>query len=250
MKYSLKDEITLVTGASRGIGRSIATAIGEQGALVVGTATSEEGAEHITAELKAASIAGIGLMLDVTQPDAILRNVKRIEKEYGSISILVNNAGITQDSLLLRMKEEDWDTIIETNLKSVFRLTKACLRGMTRRRRGRVINITSVIGATGNSGQSNYAASKAGVVGFTKSLALEVASRGITVNAIAPGYIETDMTATLDQARKDQLESAIPIRRLGRASDIATAAVFLASSEAGYITGQVLHVNGGMFMSS
>ena len=246
----LQSQIALVTGASRGIGRSIALSMGRQGASVVGTSTSELGARGVTAALSDAGIEGRGVVLDVTHGESILNVVRQTEEDFGPISILVNNAGITRDNLLLRMKDEEWDDILETNLSSVFRVTKACLRGMVRARRGRVINVTSIVGATGNPGQTNYAAAKAGLVGFTKSLASEVASRGITVNGIAPGFIETDMTSSLEQSRRDALVTAIPLGRLGAGEDVAAAAVFLASPEASYITGQVIHVNGGLYMSS
>jgi 3-oxoacyl-[acyl-carrier protein] reductase len=224
--------------------------MGQQGASIVGTSTSELGARGVTAALSEAGIKGKGAVLDVTHGESVLKVVRQIEEDLGPISILVNNAGITRDNLLLRMKEEEWDEILETNLSSVFRVTKACLRGMIRARRGRVINVTSIVGATGNSGQTNYAATKAGLVGFTKSLASEVASRGITVNGIAPGFIETDMTSSLEQNRRDALVTAIPLGRLGIGDDVAAAAVFLASREASYITGQVVHINGGLYMSS
>ena len=246
----LQGQIALVTGASRGIGQSIALSMGRQGASIVGTSTSELGARGVTAALSDAGIEGRGTVLDVTHGQSVLNVVKQIEENFGPISILVNNAGITRDNLLLRMKDEEWDDILETNLSSVFRVTKACLRGMVRARRGRVINVTSIVGATGNPGQTNYAAAKAGLVGFTKSLASEVASRGITVNGIAPGFIETDMTSSLEQSRRDALVTAIPLGRLGVGEDVAAAAVFLASREASYITGQVIHVNGGLYMSS
>ena len=246
----LQGQIALVTGASRGIGRSIALSMGGQGASIVGTSTSELGARGVTAALSDAGVEGKGEVLDVTHGESVLNVVKQIEENFGPISILVNNAGITRDNLLLRMKDEEWDDILETNLSSVFRVTKACLRGMVRARRGRVINVTSIVGATGNPGQTNYAAAKAGLVGFTKSLASEVASRGITVNGIAPGFIETDMTSSLEQSRRDALVTAIPVGRLGVGEDVAAAAVFLASPEASYITGQVIHVNGGLYMSS
>ena len=246
----LQGQIALVTGASRGIGRSIALSMGRQGASIVGTSTSELGARGVTAALSDAGIEGRGVVLDVTHGESVLNVVNQIEENFGPISILVNNAGITRDNLLLRMKDEEWDDILETNLSSVFRVTKACLRGMVRARRGRVITVTSIVGATGNPGQTNYAAAKAGLVGFTKSLASEVASRGITVNGIAPGFIETDMTSSLEQSRRDALVTAIPLGRLGVGEDVAAAAVFLASREASYITGQVIHVNGGLYMSS
>ena len=246
----LQGQIALVTGASRGIGRSIALSMGRQGASIVGTSTSELGARGVTAALIDAGIEGRGVVLDVTHGESVLNVVNQIEENFGPISILVNNAGITRDNLLLRMKDEEWDDILDTNLSSVFRVTKACLRGMVRARRGRVITVTSIVGATGNPGQTNYAAAKAGLVGFTKSLASEVASRGITVNGIAPGFIETDMTSSLEQSRRDALVTAIPLGRLGVGKDVAAAAVFLASREASYITGQVIHVNGGLYMSS
>jgi 3-oxoacyl-[acyl-carrier protein] reductase len=248
--FELQGQIALVTGASRGIGHSIALGIGQQGASVVGTATSELGAEGVTASLIDAGIEGRGAVLDVTHKESVFNVVRQIEKDFGPISILVNNAGITRDSLLLRMKDEEWDDLLDTNLSSVFRVTKACLRGMIRARKGRIINVTSIVGATGNPGQTNYAAAKAGLVGFTKSLASEVASRGITVNGIAPGFVDTDMTSSLEPSRRDALISSIPLGRLGIGDDVAAAAVFLASREASYITGQVIHVNGGLYMSS
>ena len=248
--FTLQGEIALVTGASRGIGRSIALSMGQQGASIVGTSTSDLGAQGVTAALGDAGIEGEGAVLDVTHGESVVSVVRQIEENFGPISILVNNAGITRDNLLLRMKNEEWDDIIDTNLSSVFRVTKACLRGMTRARRGRIIHVTSIVGATGNPGQTNYAAAKAGLVGFTKSLASEVASRGITVNAIAPGFIDTDMTASLEQSRRDALATGIPLGRLGVGEDVAAAAVFLASPESSYITGQVIHVNGGLYMSS
>ena len=248
--FSLQGEIALITGASRGIGRSIALTMGQQGASVVGTSTSALGAQGVTSALGNAGIEGRGAVLDVTHGESVVNVVRQVEESFGSISILVNNAGITRDNLLLRMKDEEWDDIIETNLSSVFRITKACLRGMIRARRGRIINVSSIVGATGNPGQTNYAAAKAGLVGHTKPLASEVASRGITVNAISPGFIETDMTASLEQNQRDALATAIPMGRLGIGEDVAAAAAFLASSEASYITGQVIHVNGGLHMSS
>jgi 3-oxoacyl-[acyl-carrier protein] reductase len=224
--------------------------MGQRGASIIGTSTSEQGARGVTAALSDAGIEGRGVVLDVTHGESVFNVVRQIEENFGPISILVNNAGITRDNLLLRMKDEEWDDTLETNLSSVFRVTKACLRGMIRARKGRVINLTSIVGATGNPGQTNYAAAKAGLVGFTKSLASEVASRGITVNGIAPGFIETDMTSSLEQSRRDSLVTAIPLGRLGIGEDVAAAAVFLASREASYITGQVIHVNGGLYMSS
>jgi len=243
---TLSGETALVTGATRGIGRAIAAALSGAGASVVGTATTEAGAETITNALGG---AGAGVMMNVNDPDSVAQAVDFAGKKFGAVTVLVNNAGVTRDNLLLRMKDEEWEAIMDTNLKSVYRLSRACLRGMTRARRGRIINITSVVGFTGNPGQSNYAAAKAGIVGFTRALALEVASRNITVNAVAPGFIETDMTATLDAAQRERLRAAIPLGRLGAARDVAAAVAFLAGPAAGYITGATLHVNGGMFMA-
>ena len=245
---SLDNEIALVTGASRGIGKAIAVALGRQGAVVVGTATSENGAEAITNYLKEESIKGMGLMLNVTSQESIDGVINTVTKEFGTPSILVNNAGITRDNLLMRMKDDEWNDIIDTNLSSVFRTSKACLRGMMKARKGRVINIASVVGETGNAGQTNYAAAKAGLIGFTKSMAREVASRGITVNAIAPGFIDTDMTKDLPDEQKQALLGQIPLNRLGKPEEIAAAVAFLASHEAGYITGFTLDINGGMRM--
>ena len=245
----LENEIALVTGASRGIGRAIAEALGAQGATVVGTATTEAGAEAIDERLKAAGHKGRGLVLDVTDQTSIDGAMKSISVEFGAPTILVNNAGITRDNLLLRMKEEEWASIIDTNLTSVFRLSKACLRGMMKAQRGRIINIASVVGCTGNPGQTNYTAAKAGIIGFTKSLAREVGSRGITVNAVAPGFIETDMTTALAQEQRDALLKGIPLNRLGSPEEVAGVVAFLASDAAAYITGETLHVNGGMYMS-
>ena len=245
---SLDNEIALVTGASRGIGKAIAVALGRQGATVVGTATSENGAEAITNYLKEEGIKGMGLALNVTSQESIDGVINTVAKEFGAPSILVNNAGITRDNLLMRMKDDEWNDIIDTNLSSVFRTSKACLRGMMKARKGRVINIASVVGETGNAGQTNYAAAKAGMIGFTKSMAREVASRGITVNAIAPGFIDTDMTKGLPDEQKQALLGQIPLNRLGKPEEIAAAVAFLASHEAGYITGFTLDVNGGMHM--
>jgi len=244
----LQDEIALVTGASRGIGKAIADTLGAQGATVVGTATSEEGAAAISERLAAAGIKGRGIRLDVTEQRSVDEVIKTLSGEFGAPSILVNNAGITRDNLLMRMKDDEWDDIINTNLTSVYRLSKACLRAMMKARKGRIINITSVVGATGNPGQTNYSAAKAGLIGFTKSLAREVGSRGITVNAVAPGFIDTDMTRELPEAQKAALLSNIPLGRLGSPDEIASVVAFLASETAGYITGETLHVNGGMYM--
>lgn len=245
---SLEGEIALVTGASRGIGRAIARALGRRGAVVVGTATSDSGAEAIGADLAEQGLRGRGLRLDVTDPDSVETVVKAVAQEFGGPGILVNNAGITRDNLLMRMKDDEWVSIIDTNLSSVYRLSKAVLRGMMKARRGRIVNIASVVGVMGNSGQTNYAAAKAGMIGFTKSLAREVGSRGITVNAVAPGFIDTDMTRALPEEQRATLIQNIPLHRLGEADDIANAVAFLASPEAGYITGETLHVNGGMYM--
>jgi 3-oxoacyl-[acyl-carrier protein] reductase len=245
---SLEAEIALVTGASRGIGQAIARRLGSQKAVLIGTATTQQGADGITEDLVAQGIQGEGLILDVTEPESISNVVNRINEEFGPITILVNNAGITQDNLVMRMKPEQWDVIIDTNLSSVFRLTKACLRGMLRARHGRVINVASVVGMVGNSGQSNYSAAKAGMIGFAKSLAREVGTRDITVNTVAPGFIDTDMTRALPEAQRKVLLDQIPLNRLGQVEDVASAVAFLASPEAAYITGETLNVNGGMYM--
>jgi 3-oxoacyl-[acyl-carrier protein] reductase len=244
----LESTICLVTGASRGIGKAVVLALGEQGANVIGTATTEAGAGSITDYLQENKVLGRGLVLDVTDGDSVENALKSINDQEGAPTVLVNNAGITRDNLLLRMSEQDWDAVIDTNLKSVFRMTKVCLRGMTKARKGRIINIASVVGSTGNPGQANYASAKAGLVGFSKSLAQEVASRNITVNVVAPGFIQTDMTNALTDQQKDALMRNIPLGRLGQPQDIASAVVFLASPGAAYITGTTLHVNGGMFM--
>jgi len=245
----LEGEIALVTGASRGIGRAIALALGQQGATVIGTATSDKGAEAISAYMQEAGIKGRGMNLNVTDAEAVGDTIKAIGEEYGPVTILVNNAGITRDNLLMRMKDEEWDDIMQTNLTSVFRVSKAVLRGMMKAKKGRIISIASVVGATGNPGQANYAAAKAGIVGFSKSLAREVGSRGITVNVVAPGFIDTDMTRALPEEQREALVGQIALGRLGAAEDIANAVAFLASPEAGYITGETLHVNGGMYMA-
>jgi 3-oxoacyl-[acyl-carrier protein] reductase len=243
----LNGDIALVTGASRGIGAAIAERLARDGARVIGTATSEAGAVRIGESLKASG--GRGAVLDVASQPSIDALIGDIEAKEGSISILCNNAGITRDMLLLRMKSEDWDAVLNTNLASVFRLSKAVLPGMMKARKGRIINISSVVAATGNPGQANYSAAKAGMLGFTKSLAREIGSRGITVNAIAPGFIDTDMTRGLDEAQRTALYAQIPLGRLGLPADIAAAVAFLAGPEAAYITGETLHVNGGMYMA-
>ncbi|MGC1522087.1 MAG: 3-oxoacyl-ACP reductase FabG [Steroidobacteraceae bacterium] len=242
----LNGEIALVTGASRGIGAAIADRLSRDGARVIGTATTPEGAARIGDSL--AARGGRGVVLDVVKPDSVRAVLEDIEAKDGAIGILCNNAGITRDTLLLRMKEEDWGAVIDTNLASVFRLSKAVLRGMMKARQGRIVSITSVVGLTGNPGQANYAAAKAGILGFTKSLAREVGSRGITVNAIAPGFIDTDMTRALAEAQRASLNAQIPLGRLGQPADIAAAVAFLCSADAAYITGETLHVNGGMYM--
>jgi len=246
---SLENEIALVTGASRGIGQAIALRLGKDGATVIGTATSQAGAEAISKTLQENGIKGMGLLLNVTDPSSVDSALETINAEFGAPSILVNNAGITRDNLLMRMKDEEWDDIIQTNLTSVFRLSKACLRAMTKARKGRIISISSVVGAAGNAGQTNYSAAKAGLLGFTKSLAREVGARGITVNAVAPGFIDTDMTKALPEAQREALQKDIPLNRLGQPEEIAAAVAFLASPDAGYITGETLHVNGGMYMA-
>lgn len=245
----LDKEVVLITGASRGIGQAIAYALGGMGAIVIGTATSAKGAEAITAYLQADDIKGAGMALNVNDSENIAAVIKQITDEYGVPTILINNAGITRDNLLMRMKEDEWEDIINTNLSSVYRLSKAVLRGMMKARHGRIISISSVVGATGNAGQTNYTAAKAGMVGFTKSLAREVGSRGITVNAVAPGFIDTDMTKALPDAQKEALQSQIPLGRLGQPEEIAAAVAFLASPAAAYISGETIHVNGGMYMS-
>jgi 3-oxoacyl-[acyl-carrier protein] reductase len=245
---TLGKEVALVTGASRGIGRAIASALGRAGATVIGTATTAEGAQKITQALADAGCKGRGMALDVTDAAAIDAVLGDIEGKEGPPTILVNNAGITRDNLLLRMKPEDWQIILDTNLSSVFRLSKACLRGMMKQRRGRIISIASVVGLTGNPGQANYAAAKAGIIGFSKSLAREVGSRAITVNVVAPGFIETDMTRGLNDEQRGALTTSIALGRLGSAEDVAAAVAFLCSPAAGYITGETLHVNGGMYM--
>ncbi len=244
-----ENRVCLVTGASRGIGHAVALALGRRGGRVIGTATGDAGARTIDAALAAAEIEGRGLVLDVTDSDAVARVVKDIEQDFGPVTVLVNNAGITRDTLLLRMREADWDAIIDTDLKSVYRVTKACLRGMTKARSGRIINITSVVGVMGNAGQTNYAAAKAGMIGFTRALAAEVAARHITANAVAPGFIDTDMTQTLAAEQRQSLLASIPLGRLGSPEDVAHAVAFLASAEAAYITGTTIHVNGGMYMN-
>jgi 3-oxoacyl-[acyl-carrier protein] reductase len=245
---SLEGKVALVTGASRGIGQAIAHALAAQGAVVVGTATSDQGAQAIGEKLAAAGYKGTGMKLDVRDPDSVAAVLAAITESYGAPAILVNNAGITADNLLMRMKDDEWDDVIGTNLSSVYRLSKAVLRGMTKGRWGRIINISSVVGGMGNAGQSNYAAAKAGMEGFTRALAREVGSRAITVNAVAPGFIDTDMTRALNDSQRSVMLEQIPLARLGQAEEIAAAVAFLASESAGYITGATLPVNGGMYM--
>ncbi|MFT5394509.1 MAG: 3-oxoacyl-[acyl-carrier protein] reductase [Gammaproteobacteria bacterium] len=245
----LSGETALVTGASRGIGAAIAHELAMGGATVIGTATSTEGAAAITERFTEAGLAGEGMVLRLDDRVSLMEFLAALNARENAVSILVNSAGVTRDGLLARMKDEDWDTVIETNLSSVFRMSKACLRPMMRARRGRIVNITSIVGVIGNAGQANYAAAKAGIVGFTKSLAREVGSRGITVNAVAPGFIDTDMTRALSDEQRDALLNSIPLARLGAVDDVAKAVGFLVSQHASYITGETIHVNGGMNMA-
>jgi len=246
---SLSGKIALVTGASRGIGKAVALQLGAQGAIVIGTATSPNGAENISQYLKENSIQGTGLVLDVCSDSSVLGTVERIQAEFGAPQILVNNAGITRDNLMLRMKDEEWFDVLDTNLNSLYRVSKAVLRGMTKARWGRIVNIGSVVGAMGNAGQVNYAAAKAGVEGFSRALARELGSRSVTVNTVAPGFIDTDMTKELPEAQRQALVTQIPLGRLGQAEEIAAVVGFLASEQAGYVTGTTIPVNGGMYMS-
>ena len=246
---TLNGQIALVTGASRGIGRAIALELGAQGATVIGTATSEAGAADIQKGLDEAGVTGWGAVLNVTDAAAAEAFIAEAEKRYGAISILVNNAGITRDNLAMRMKDEEWDDVIDTNLKAVFRMSKLVMRGMMKARTGRIINITSVVGEAGNPGQANYAAAKAGVAGMSRALAQELGSRNVTVNCVAPGFIDTDMTRSLADAQKDALQQKIPLGRLGSAQEIAATVAFLASPLASYITGETINVNGGMYMA-
>ena len=244
----LDQKIALVTGASRGIGRAIALELGRLGATVVGTATSQNGADGISEYLKAENIKGAGRVLEVREQAQVDALVSDIEKDFGVISILVNNAGITRDNLSIRMKDDEWDAVLDTNLKAVFRLSKAVMRGMMKARYGRIVNVTSVVGHSGNPGQANYCAAKSGVTGMTKSLARELGSRNVTVNCVAPGLIDTDMTKVLDDKQREALASNIPLGRLGLPEEVAAAVGFLASPAAGYVTGTTIHVNGGMYM--
>lgn len=244
-----QQRIALITGASRGIGRAILDALGKQGLTVIGTATTEAGAQAIDAHIKESGMRGAGMMLNVTDSAAVEQTVKAITEQFGAPTILVNNAGITRDNIMMRMKEEEWNEVIDTNLNSVFRVTKACLRGMTKARWGRIVNISSVVGSMGNAGQANYAATKAGMDGFARALAREIGSRAVTVNNVAPGFIDTDMTRELPQEQRDLLTQQIPLGRLGGPEEIAAAVAFLVSDAAAYITGETLHINGGMYMS-
>ena len=248
MTQIFKDKVVLLTGASRGIGAGIALELGKQGAILYGTATSEKGASSITQKFKSNDINGQGLVLNVNNNISIQSTIDHINEESGGINILVNNAGITKDTLLMRMKDDDWDDVINTNLKSVYKLSQLVIKTMMKERYGRIINISSVVGHMGNAGQTNYAATKAGIIGFTKSLAQEVGSRGITVNCVAPGFIDTDMTKELSEDQREGLLTHIPLSKLGQPSDIAHAVAFLASDHASYITGETIHVNGGMLM--
>ena len=240
--------VCLVTGASRGLGAAIADQLGEMGGTVIGTATSDSGADAIAERFASKGYTGTGLVLNVTDDESVAATIEAINGQFGAVAVLVNNAGITRDTLLMRMKDEDWDAIMDTNLKSAFRMSKACLRGMMKARYGRIINISSIVGITGNVGQANYAAAKAGLIGFSRSMAQEIASRNITVNVVAPGFIQSDMTNKLDEDQKQALMQKIPMARLGRPEDIAGAVAFLVSPHADYITGTVINVNGGMYM--
>jgi 3-oxoacyl-[acyl-carrier protein] reductase len=246
---TIANKVALVTGASRGIGAAIAEQLGAAGAIVIGTATSEAGAQKISARLQELGIKGAGRVLNVTDAESVTTLLKSVQEEFGTPEILVNNAGITKDNLLMRMSDEEWFDVINTNLSAVYRLSKAVLRGMMKNRWGRIINISSVVGAMGNPGQTNYAATKAGVAGFARSLAAEVGSRGITVNTVAPGFIDTDMTKVLPEEQKQMLLSKIPLGRLGKPEEIAAVVAFLASDAGGYISGETIHVNGGMYMA-
>lgn len=245
----MSDKIALVTGASRGIGKAIALSLAEQGMTVVGTATTDGGAGAITTYLKEAGNAGCGMTLNVADTDSVEAVIKAINTQFGAPTVLVNNAGITKDNIMMRMKEEEWFDVIDTNLNSLYRLSKACLRGMTKARWGRIVNISSVVGSMGNAGQANYAASKAGMDGFSRALAREVGSRNITVNSVAPGFIDTDMTATLPEEQRQALSAQIPLARLGQPEEIAGVVAFLVSDAAAYVTGDTIHVNGGMYMA-
>ena len=246
---SIEGKVALVTGATRGIGKAIAEELGRQGAVVVGTATSEKGAATITQNLADAGIKGAGLVLDVASQESVDDVLKSVQNDFGVVTIVVNNAGITRDNLLMRMKDDEWDSVLNTNLSSIYRVAKGCLRGMTKARWGRIINVSSVVASMGNAGQSNYAAAKAGIEGFSRALAREVGSRNITVNSVAPGFIDTDMTSGLADEHKDKLRAQIPMNRLGDPKEVAAVVGFLASDAGAYVTGDTIHVNGGMYMS-
>lgn len=249
MNNHLDGQVALITGASRGIGHAIMLELAQSGATVIGTATSETGVSHIESALQQTNSTGTGMVLDVQDQSSVDALISRVKSEFSGISILINNAGITRDTLLMAMKDEDWTKVIDTDLNSVFRLSRACIRGMIKQRYGRIINIASVVAVSGNPGQCNYTAAKAGMIGFSKSLSREVGSRGITVNVVAPGFIDTDMTRSLKEEQRTALIEQIPLRRLGQAQDVAQAVAFLASPNAGYITGETMHVNGGMYMA-
>ncbi|MDO6563106.1 3-oxoacyl-ACP reductase FabG [Amphritea sp. 1_MG-2023] len=246
---SIEGKVALITGATRGIGKAIALELGRQGAVVVGTATSDKGAASITAYLEAAGVKGAGLCLDVGSSESVDEVLKSVQDGFGPVAIIVNNAGITRDNIMLRMKEDEWDSVLNTNLTSVYRMVKGCLRGMTKARWGRIINVSSVVASMGNAGQANYAAAKSGMEGFSRALAREVASRNITVNCVAPGFIDTDMTSGLPEEHKVALQKQIPMGRLGQPEEVAAVVGFLASDAGGYVTGDTIHVNGGMYMS-
>ncbi len=249
LPQNLSNEVVLITGASRGIGQAIALELGSRGATIIGTATSENGSDSISNYLKEKNINGCGMALDVTDADSVNDILKAVTEQYSAPSILVNNAGITRDNLLMRMKVDEWDDIINTNLSSIYRMSKACLRPMMKAKRGKIISIASVVGVSGNPGQTNYSAAKAGVIGFSKSLAREVGSRGITINVVAPGFIDTDMTRELPEEQRTALLQQIPLVRLGATEEVAKTVAFLASADANYITGETIHVNGGMYMN-
>jgi 3-oxoacyl-[acyl-carrier protein] reductase len=246
---SIEGKIALVTGATRGIGKAIAIELGRQGVVVIGTATSESGAGSISEYLAAADIKGAGMPLDVASDESVAATIKRVNDEYGAVSILVNNAGITKDNLMMRMKAVEWDQVINTNLSSLYRVSKACLRGMSKQRWGRIVSVSAVVASMGNAGQTNYAASKAGMEGFSRALACEIGSRNVTVNCVAPGFIDTDMTKNLADEHKENLQSKIPLNRLGQPEEIAAVVGFLATDAASYVTGETIQVNGGMYMA-
>jgi 3-oxoacyl-[acyl-carrier protein] reductase len=246
---SIQGKVALVTGATRGIGKAIAQELGRQGAVVIGTATSDNGADSISQYLKESDIQGRGMMLNVSSDESVIDVIKKITEEFGVIEIVVNNAGITKDNLMMRMKGNEWDDVINTNLSSLYRVSKACLRGMSKNRWGRIISVSSVVASMGNAGQTNYAASKAGMEGFSRALASEIGSRNITVNCVAPGFIDTDMTKDLPEEHKQQLQAKIPMSRLGQAQEVASVVGFLAGQGASYVTGETIQVNGGMYMS-